>query len=317
VVLVNINRAKIVFLSALLTVTLLAAGCGTKSTPETKTTAVPQVGILNVDKAVQAHPKYADYQRLQKEYNTLAAQASVEKQAAAQGQAQDNAMPDGALQGLNEALGQEFNSKVAAKQNEISVRLNQKVDQVRRDLSGQFDAYTKEIDETYQNQIFSLQLKLKTVQLSKEEMEALQKQLEQLQGERSAKLAAKEKELSGQLEAVMAPEKAAAEKELSAYANEVNTALQQQAAVKSAEIAARMQTAPLQSQAGQGRTETEQKAALKSQEITVLQDSIIKDIQDKTAKIAAERSLEAVLGVYKVNVSAVDITDAVIAEIKK
>lgn len=313
----NINRAKIVFLSALLTVTLLAAGCGTKSTPETKTAAVPQVGILNVDKAVQAHPKYADYQRLQKEYNTLAAQASVEKQAAAQGQAQDNAMPDGALQGLNEALGQEFNSKVAAKQNEISVRLNQKADQVRRDLSGQFDAYTKEMDEIYQNQIFSLQLKLKTVQLSKEEMEALQKQMEQLQGERSAKLSAKEKELSGQLEAAMAPEKAAAEKELSAYANEVNTALQQQAAAKSAEIAARTQTAPLQSQVGQGRTETEQKAALKSQEITVLQDSIIKDIQDKTAKIAAERGLEAVLGVYKVNVSAVDITDAVIAEIKK
>lgn len=312
-----INRAKIVFLSALLTVTLLAAGCGTKSTPETKTAAVPQVGILNVDKAVQAHPKYAEYQRLQKEYNTLAAQAAVEKQTAVQGQAQDNAMPDGALQGLNEALGQEFNSKVAAKQNEISVRLNQKADEVRRDLAGQFDAYTKEMDETYQNQIFSLQLKLKTVQLSKEEMEALQKQLEQLQGERSAKLAAKEKELSGQLEAAMAPEKAAAEQELSAYANDVNTALQQQAAAKSAEIAARMQTAPLQSQAGQSRTETEQKAALKSREIAVLQDSIIKDIQDKTAKIAAERGLEAVLGVYKVNISAVDITDAVIAEIKK
>ncbi len=49
----------------------------------------------------------------------------------------------------------------------------------------------------------------------------------------------------------------------------------------------------------------------------MLQDSIIKDIQDKTAKIAAERGLEAVLGVYKVNISAVDITDAVIAEIKK
>lgn len=312
------DRAKIVFLSALLTVTLLAAGCGTKSAPETKTASVPQVGILNVDKAVQAHPKYADYQRLQKEYNTLTAQAAVEKQAAAQGQAVDNAMPEGALQGLNEQLGQEFNSKVAAKQEEISVRLSQKADQVRRDLTTQFDAYTKEIDETYQSQIFSLQLKLKTVQLSKEEMEALQKQLEQLQGERSAKLSAKEKELSGQLESVMAPEKAAAEKELSTYANELNAVFQQQAAAKGAEIAARMQqTAPLQSPTAQGRTESEQKAAFKSQEMKVLQDFIIKDIQDKTAKIAAERGLEAVLGVYKVNISAVDITDAVIAELKK
>lgn len=312
-----INRAKIVFLSALLTVTLLAAGCGTKSTPENKTAAVPQVGILNVDKAVQTHPKYADYQRLQKEYNTLTAQAAVEKQAAAQGQAVDNAMPEGALQGLNEQLGQEFNSKVAAKQEEISASLNQKAEQVRRDLTAQFDAYTKEIDETYQSQIFSLQLKLKTVQLSKEEMEALQKQLEQLQGERSAKLSAKEKELSGQLESLMAPEKAAAEKEFSTYANELNAALQQQAAAKGAEIAARMQAAPLQSPTAQGRTESEQKAALKSQEMKVLQEFIIKDIQDKTAKIATERGLEAVLGAYKVNISAVDITDAVIAELKK
>jgi len=312
-----LNRTKIVFLAALLTVTVLAAGCGTKATPETKTAATPQVGVINVDKAIQAHPKYADYQRLQREYNTLTAQAAAEKQSAQQAQAQDTAMPDDAVQGLNEALGQEFNTKVAAKQNEISTRLNQKADQVRRDLSGQFDAYTKEIDSTYQSEIFSLQLKLKTVQLSKEEMEALQKQLEQLQGERSAKLAAKDKELSAQLEAAMAPEKAAAEKELSAYAAEVNAALQQQAAAKSAEIAARVQTAPLQPQASQGRSELEQKAALKSQEIAVLQDSIIKDIQDKTAKIAAERGLEAVLGVYKVNITAVDITDAVIAEVKK
>lgn len=314
-----LNRTKIVFLAALLTVTVLAAGCGTKATPETKTAATPQVGVINVDKAIQAHPKYADYQRLQREYNTLTAQAAAQKQSAqqAQAQAQENAMPDGAVQGLNEALGQEFNTKVAAKQNEISTRLNQKADQVRRDLSGQFDAYTKEIDSTYQSEIFSLQLKLKTVQLSKEEMEALQKQLEQLQGERSAKLAAKDKELSAQLEAAMAPEKAAAEKELSAYAAEVNAALQQQAAAKSAEIAARVQTAPLQSQASQGRSGLEQQAALKSQEIAVVQDFIIKDIQDKTAKIAAERGLEAVLGVYKVNITAVDITDAVIAEVKK
>lgn len=312
-----LNRTKIVFLAALLTVTVLAAGCGTKATPETKTAATPQVGVINVDKAIQAHPKYADYQRLQREYNTLTAQAAAEKQSAQQAQAQENAMPDGAVQGLNEALGQEFNTKVAAKQNEISARLNQKADQVRRDLSGQFDAYTKEIDSTYQSEIFSLQLKLKTVQLSKEEMEALQKQLEQLQGERSAKLAAKDKELSAQLEEAMAPEKAAAEKELSAYAAEVNAALQQQVAAKSAEIAARVQTAPLQSQASQGRSELEQQAALKSQEIAVVQDFIIKDIQDKTAKIAAERGLEAVLGVYKVNITAVDITDAVIAEVKK
>ena len=48
-----------------------------------------------------------------------------------------------------------------------------------------------------------------------------------------------------------------------------------------------------------------------------LQDSIIENIKDKTGKVAVDRGFEAVLTNALVNVSGVDITDAVIAECNK
>jgi len=56
---------------------------------------------------------------------------------------------------------------------------------------------------------------------------------------------------------------------------------------------------------------------MKQQEINVLEEYILNDIRDKAAKVAVERRLAAVLTGYKVNVSAVDITDPVIAAFKK
>jgi len=56
---------------------------------------------------------------------------------------------------------------------------------------------------------------------------------------------------------------------------------------------------------------------LKKQEIAALQDLIIVNITEKTAKIAAESGYEAVLTNVTVNVSAVDITTQVIAECNK
>ena len=303
---------KIGLIASLTAVTLVAAGCGAKPAPEVKP-VTPSVGVMNIQKAMQAHPKFASYQELNRQYNTLAAQAQAQQTQS--GYALQSTASETAIQGINESLNQEFNAKMADKQNIINTRLTQKAKDLNRELSAQFDQYKQEIDQTYNPQIFSLQLKLKTIQLTKEEMEALQKQLEQLQGERAAKLAAKEKEIEDRMQVAMAPEKATAEQELNAYATQLNASLQQQGAAKKAEIAGRLQSG--QDQPTGARSELEQQAMLKGQEVKALQQAMIKEIEDKTAKIASERKLEAVFGVYSVNVTAVDITDAVIAEFKK
>ncbi|EAX46465.1 outer membrane chaperone Skp (OmpH) [Thermosinus carboxydivorans Nor1] len=308
------SRRTLVLLVFLL-IAAFSAGCF-RSAPDTNAPPKPQVGILDVQKAVKAHPKYAELQRRQQELNTLLAQVEAEKQQTAQPSARPT-LPDGAA-GLDEALAREFDARVAAKQAEIKARLDAKTAEVREELHRQLAAYTQEVDKEYYPQIFSLQLKLKTVQLTKDEMEALQKQHDNLQSERAAKIAAKERQLAAELEKRMAPEQNAAEQELAAYAEQLNAAYAQQAAAKKLEMAQRLPGGQTSAPAAGGpRTSAEQQAALKRTEIKVLQDFIHKDIADKAAKAAGERGLTAVLTTYKVNISAVDITDAVIAEFKK
>ena len=117
------------------------------------------------------------------------------------------------------------------------------------------------------------------------------------------------------MNAAMAAEKAAAGKELDAYAAQLNAGLEQQGAAKAAELASRMQQLPVK-QVSPVQAELEQKMGMKQQEIMAMENAIMKDVADKAGKIAAARNLEAVLGQYLVNVTAVDITDDVIRELK-
>lgn len=296
----------------------IITGCS-KSAQDTKTPPQDTVGIIDMDKAIKAHPKYSDYQRLQKELNTLMAQAGAQSQPASVNQATNGmpTLPEGAAAGINEALSQEFNAKMDAKKAEIKERLDAQAKKVQAELSAGLDAYTQEVDKEYQPRIFSLQLKLKTLQLSKEEMAALQKELEQVQNERSAKIAAKQKQLSSSLNGRMAPLQAAAEQELNSYGQQLHQELAARGAAKTAEMTARMEQPAVQPPVGGASSEFNGQITLKKQEISALQEFILGDIRDKAAKVAAERKIQAVLTAYKVNVKAIDITDAVITEFKK
>lgn len=304
----------------------LLSGCGSnKSAQDTNATpAKPKLAVIDMDKAIKAHPKNKELLELKQQYNELADKVDAEHQAAAQASNPPNAQPvpevsAATLNGINTAMEQEFNSKMAAKQAELKDRLAAKAAQLKSGMSSELKAYTEEIDKSYQPQIFSLQLKLKTVQLSKDEMSGLQTEMEKIQNERTEKIAAKESELTARLDAAMAPEQANAEAELSAYAKQLNSELSARASAKSTEIAARPEIPVPQPQTpdnGRVRTDAEQQLAMKKQEINVLEEFIIQNIRDKAAKVAAGQGLEAVLTGVAVNVNAQDITDAVISEFK-
>lgn len=300
-------------LLVLFTAAALAAAAGCSKPPsDTKAPVQGAIGIMDMAKAIKAHPKYAELDRLNRELNTIAAQA--EQRIAQQPAGISAGMPAAAGTGLSDALQQEFNAQMAQKQSELQKRLDAEANALRSKLSDQMRQYAAEIDKEYQPQIFSFQLKLKTVQLAKEEAEKIQKEIESLQSARNTKLAAKEKELAASLEAEMLPLQKAAEQEMSVYAQELNAKNQRTFAQKSAEIAARSGPAP---SSLTDSASLEQQAGMKKQEIAALEQYIIKDIRDKAAKVAIDKKLDTVLANVRINIQAVDITDLVIAEFKK
>lgn len=302
---------------------MLVAGCGTKKVEDTKVVQKPVVGVIDMNKAVKSHPKYNQLESLEQEANTIVAQVKAQQAAAAQRSQAILPLPgmsEGDMAELNKAFQQQFTEKMSVKEKEINTRLAAKENTLHQTLSDEFKLYTAQVDKEYQPQIFNLQLKLKTVQLTKEETASLQGELEALQTQQADKMAEKQKELTARMNEMIAPNKAAASQELESYSKQVNEELSKQAAAKQAEIAARttQQTpVPGTNLQGQAASDLEQRLVMKQQEIQALQDSIIENIKDKTSKVAIERSFEVVLTNVTVNVSGVDITDAVIAECNK
>lgn len=292
-----------------------------KTKEDTKNPIAPQVGVIDMNKAIKAHPKYQQAATLEQHYNAIAAKAEAEARTSAgnsaKGYSANIEAPAASSAGIGAALEQEYNAKMADKKAQLDSALSAKADKVHQSLSSELKAYSDELDKTYQPQILSMQLKIKTVQLNKEEMASLQNELDKLQNERAAKLAAKERELAGKMEQMLAPEKTAAEQQLAAYSEQLNKDLAAKASAQNAEIAARNQQSlpmsPQQSSIG-GQNAAEQQLAMKRREIDALTQAIVDDIRDKAAKVAAARGLDTVLANAKVNINAVDITSDVISE---
>lgn len=299
------NRARICLI-AIATASLVVAGCGSQQAKTTGPAAKSAMGVIDMEKAVKAHPKYGEVERLQKEYAALAARLDAER---AQGLTPAG-LPGLGGAGLEQAAAKEFQARMAAREAEVRTKLDAAADKARRDMAAELDAYAAELDKEYQPQLFSLQLKLKTLQLSKEETAALQGEVDRLQKERAAKLAARQQELFAKADTVMKAQQAEAEREMAAFAQALNSELAGRVAGQQAAMAGRAQAPP-------PAADGVQRLDAAGRELAALQELIVGDVQGKVAKVAAEKGLDTVLGQVTANVSAVDVTAAVIAEFKK
>lgn len=316
----NLKQAitPIRFLAVLILGAVLLAGCA-RSSPETKTPEAPKVGVIDMDKAISAHPKHQEWQKLKQQASTLQQQLAAEA-----GKAQNTAsqlpamnLPASAADGLKAAAEQEFNAKMSAKQQELQARLADKANKIHGELSAQLNTYAEQLDKEYQPQLFNLQLKMQTVRMDEKEAASLKETLEALKAEQANKLAARQKELAQSMDTALAPDKAAIEQEIAAYARQLNAELSNKIAAQTSDMAGRIAQLPQSPAQAAGIQALDQQLGMKQQEISVLEEYILNDIRDKTAKVAVERSLEVVLTGHKVNVSAVDITEAVISAFKK
>ncbi|HWR44339.1 molecular chaperone Skp [Sporomusa sp.] len=306
------------FLATLILGAVLLTGCA-RSIPETKSPEAPQVGVIDMDKAIKAHPKHQEWQKLKEQAATLNQQLAAEAGRTAGVTPQLPAMnlPGSAESGLRAAAEQEFNAKMAAKQQELQTRLADKANKIHGELSSTLKTYAEQLDKEYQPQLFNLQLKLQTVRMDEKESAEVKKALDGVKAEQANKLAVREKELVQKMDAALTPDKAAIEQELAAYAKELNSEISNKMAAQTANMAGQSAQSTIPPATSASVSALEQQFTRKQQEISAIEEYILNDIRDKAAKVATERSLDVVLTGQRVNVSAVDITDAVIAAIKK
>ena len=64
---------------------------------------------------------------------------------------------------------------MAGKHDELNRQLQAQSEAMRQEINEQVDKYVRELDQSYQNRNFALQIKLKTIDLTKEEQAAIQK----------------------------------------------------------------------------------------------------------------------------------------------
>ncbi|MBP2638916.1 MAG: hypothetical protein H6Q72_4823 [Firmicutes bacterium] len=307
------------FLVILLLSAVIFTGCSRSATPETKSPVASTVGIIDMNKAVKSHPKYAEWQNLKQQAATLRQRLSVNTSLAASPAEPPPSidMQGSAAAGLQIAAEQEFNAKMAAKQRELQAVLTQKANQIQEELAVKHSAYAQELDEEYRPQIFNYQLKLQTVRMDEQQAAEVKKKLDDLKAEQAEKMAAKEKELNQSLAAMMEPEKAAMQEALAAYASQINAELNSRTAAKTTNIAGQTGQEINVPSPNAVNLQVEQQLGMKQQEIDALEEYMVNDIRDKAGKVAIERNLDTVLTGYQVNVTAVDITNAVIAAFKK
>ncbi len=295
------------------------------SKPVTDIPQPPKVtfAVIDMNKALQAHPKYQEGAALQQQLNTLLAsqQALANQQAAA---ASNSLGSQPAVPQLDSTNGQNisqqqqqlYQEKMSAKQAQLKTAFDAKYAASRKEASTEYDAYSAQLDKEDQPAMFDIQLKLKTLQLSKEAGEALQAQLDKLQQEKSDKLAAKEKQISTALTAQMTAEQQRSAAQLESYGKQVAADLR--SAVPAAPAATAATEAPDQVQSS-GTAPSPSPDALAAidkvkAQLAALQTLMVQDIENQCGKIAQAKGYEIVVTNVTANIHADDITAEVIAQ---
>ncbi|MDU4960926.1 MAG: hypothetical protein E6X17_09745 [Sporomusaceae bacterium] len=295
------------YLAVIMLAALLTAGCAAN---KEAAPPQPQVGVLNMAKAIKAQPRYGELTKLQEERSSLLAQLSQQEQQTAA--ARQQAGLD--LTNLQKAAEQEFQTKMAVRQDIANRRLQEQAQTLQRQMGEQLDAYVRELDASYQSNQFSLQVKLQTVNLSQEEQTAIQKQIDELKEERTRKINARQQELAaGMNETMKAAEKTVAA-ELDKDARQLRTELSAGLDTKARAMQQAASDATLNMPAaGDIRTKLEKN----QQDLARLQQELVDGVKQQVAAVAAAQGLSVVIADAEIFTDAArDITDAVIAASK-
>lgn len=275
--------------------------------------AAPVYAYADLEHIMMSHPKYAEYHRLDLEYNALIAQYQFEqwnysRKAVAEGQSLQLQAPTEAAG--NAALDQELQAKIALKENELNRRLQRQYEQLTQEKK-QVQPVISQADNL---KIVNLQLKLQNLQLSDDERKATESELKAILSHADTDVQVTNRTLA-EINAAMEPYRIQARQELDDYGKQVKADLEQrkqQHAVSFQQQLSGLQDRP---EPAVWNAAWKEKLDAKEQELKNVKEEIMADIRDKAAAVAQEQGYEMIFGDYTRNGLAPDVTDDIIAKL--
>lgn len=287
-----------------------------KEEVKTQTAAVEKFGVLEVMRAVKAHPQYAQIEALDREMEELRLDVRAKI-----GRSTMMSMPQGFRMEISkqmtageQALRTEANQKLAVKETEISKRLAETELAKRQAVNEEMNTYRSQIIDEYKIKMVNLQIKLETLKMSDELRASMEKELAELQEERGVKIAEKYESVMQKFSEEMQLEQDAAQKEMQEYIRQTGEEYGLTPATKTGQPNDEMM-AELGEMTRQLESEvkaSEKAYAEKRKKKEELESMIVRDIKMKAARIAREQEFTVVFSDVRVNLAAVDITDKVI-----
>ena len=273
------------------------------------------IGIIDLDKAISAHPKYKLWLREKQHEEELIAEAQQEAYDVMQKEQQVQNKFDVNLQdSMKKLFEEEFNSRMKAKQEELMQSIDAKVQEVKKPLQEEFENYARQVNKEYDTKLFDLHLKLKVLSVEEQQHHDIVDKINALKQEQNEKLFVKSQEIDARLQEAIKPELNQINIEMNKYSEELNKEFSNKMSTSAQGM---FPAISLSSNVAKEIQKIENKVILKQQENKALYDQIVHDVKHKAIEIAIKKELNVVITDYKVNINAVDITDLVIAEIKK
>lgn len=256
---------------------ILAWSAGCSSTPPVAAPVKPPEPVhamVDMQKLLEAHPSRAKLRQMEQDL------------AAADAKASDNTA-------AMETARQEYETAMKVRQNEDKAALEKKQTQLGDELNEQRRLFVVALEAEYRPLLFNFDLKLKAVQPSPAQTQALQKEREQLEAQSRQKLKAKEEELAARFQ-----------KEMDAYAESL---VSQSEAYAKNWMDERLQRIKNVADAPEREKQ--------SQEIVTLSGKMIQEIRSAVVKVAVQEKIEMVWLRPAVRLPLKDITESVVREL--
>ena len=274
-----------------------------------------KIAVVNWDKVLQEHPQHSRLQKLKEEYSLLLDKRR-EQEIIGKTRMSNLAKLYQLKQNSRQSfLSADFMTRMMEKQTAEQEKLKQLSNQIADEIDRELAEEEKKLNEHYRLRLFNLRLKLDTVRMVPEERKKVEAELKAVQAERDSDRMLLMQHKFGLVNQRMEPHVKAMQQRLDAYARQLQTQMRAEMKKDSGKDDVALQKVPAALKELLGTVDEE--LDKQQQAIETMETAIKKDMESVVAKLAKERGYSVVFHKYRTNVSADDITEDVIAWLKK